>query len=70
MIFFLAIFLIYVYIDWFFTSLVLEDNCGVFTQEALDQMEICHFYVEGIALAVLGSAAILTNIFTIYVFIM
>ena len=60
----------FIFIDFYFTSLVLEDNCGVFTQGALDQMEICHFYVEGIALAVLGSAAILTNIFTIYVFIM
>lgn len=60
----------FIFIDFHFTSLVFEDNCGVFTQDALDQMEICHFYMEGIALAVLGSAAILTNIFTIYVFIM
>ena len=60
----------FIFIDFHFISLVFEDNCGVFTQDALDQMEICHFYMEGIALAVLGSAAILTNIFTIYVFIM
>ena len=58
------------FIDFYFTTLALQDNCGVFTEDALDQMEICHFYMEGIALAVLGSAAIITNIFTIYVFIM
>ena len=44
-------------------------DCGTFTKEALGKMETCGFYVEGIGLAVVGSFAILANIFTLYVFL-
>ena len=48
---------------------VWTEDCGVFTEKALDQMETCGFYIEGIALAILGSFAIISNIFTLYVFL-
>ena len=32
-------------------------------------MEMCGFYVEGVALSIIGSCAILANIFTLYVFL-
>ena len=45
------------------------EDCGVFTEKALGQMETCGFYIEGIGLAILGSFAIISNIFTLYVFL-
>ena len=56
---------IYIYI----TASNVELDCGSPTEESLTQMQSCGYYVEGISLAVLGSFAILTNIFSIYIFI-
>ena len=44
-------------------------DCGSITEEAYKQMESCGYYVEGVSLAILGAFAILTNIFTLYIFL-
>ena len=49
--------------------LIISLDCGTVTKDALDKMQMCGFYIEGIALAILGLFAILTNIFTLYVFV-
>ena len=55
----------YIYI----TASDVELDCGSPTEESLTQMQSCGYYVEGVSLAILGSFAILTNIFSIYIFI-
>ena len=65
------------YFCWRYTQLLIlviisfwwRLDCGSLSEEAFEQMQQCGFYVEGISLAILGSFAILTNIFSIYVFL-
>ena len=46
------------------------DKCGViFGETEWSQIEACSFYVEGVGMAILGTFAIVTNIFSIYVFV-
>ena len=57
-----TVFIVYIFDDYY-------KDCGTFTKEAFGKMETCGFYVEGIGLAVVGSFAILANIFTLHVFL-
>ena len=44
-------------------------ECGTGIDDDFRQMESCGYYMEGVALAILGVFAILTNIFTLYIFL-
>ena len=44
------------------------EECGVMTEAALAAISNCGFWVEGVAMLVLGGVALVTNVISIYAF--